>query len=945
MIRLNRILSLIVGSCLFANASYSQDFGGNKPSIAWKQIQNGAGRIIYPAPLDSQARRIADLHRKLVETTPTKLGDRFKPWNTVLLGETVIPNAYVRMAPVMSEYFMHPSPNSFLLGSIRWDDNLAIHENRHMQQFSAFNGGLTRAFRWFLGEEGQLLANGMQIPDYFFEGDAIWQETYGTAQGRGRMPYFYNDFKALWLANKSYSWQKLRSGSLRHLVPNHYQLGYPLVAYGYEKYGLNFWRKVTEDAVRFKGAFYAFNRSIERHSGVSYQQFRADALAWTHDQWLPATRVPFMPQQQLTQTQRNNVTDYLFPAVIGQDSLVAVKRSFQAIPHFVLRHGGKEKKIGVQAITTDHYFTTFPGRIVYASLQRDARYGNTEYSVIQLLDIHSGKQTQITQRSRYYAPVFNPDGTEILAVHYEANLPSALHRLQMPSGQLIAEIPNPARLVYTQSRYLNDQEVVSAVRLPDGRMSIAQIQLKTGETKFLTPPSYHVVGNPIVHGDTIYFNRMDGDADRLFALIRSTQHVYRLNDQAMSVYGVARDQAGNLISSAYTIDGQQLIQLTPSEQRWERYDEKKLTEALPDFGATSLQQGQGVNISNNIQLSDTGTSKRYRKTAALFNFHSWRPELADPEYRYSLTGDQVLSGFSSRLSYTFNRSDRSHGIGGGISYGGWLPVFQVSGDATFNRQLDTALGKTVQYNTAGLSTGAYIPLRWIGRGTTALTLGGSYTWEQLYYRGIGKDILNNRSLKYTTFFLQGFHASQQAVQHINPRWAQSVSLSFRQAHTFVDSWKFVANSRWFFPGLHRNHSFVVDLNYQRRDTMRDLFSNTFNYARGYLALSTREMQHVGFNYHLPLAYPEIGVGNIAFVQRIRANLFFDYTRARARVQGLLRNIDNRSTGAEIYLDGKIWNALPASIGVRYSYLLDTDLRAPNTLNRWEVIIPINIIPD
>lgn len=945
MKRTLRLFACIALVLLTLSPISAQDFGGNKPSINWKQINNSAGQIIYPAALDSQARRIAQLHRKLVAQTPTPLGDRFKPWKTVLLGETVIPNAYVRMAPVMSEYYMHPSPNSFSLGSVRWDDNLAIHENRHMQQFSAFNGGFTRVFRWFLGQEGQLLANGMQIPDYFFEGDAVWQETYGTAQGRGRMPYFYNSFKALWLSNKNYNWQKLRSGSLRHLVPDHYQLGYPLVAYGYEKYGLNFWRKVTEDAVRFKGLFYAFNRAIEKHSGISYKQFREDALGWTRKQVLPANLSQFRTEQTITPTQKNNVIDYLFPTFVGQDSIIAVKRSFQQIPHFVLLQGKQEKKISTQDITTDHNFTTYPGRILYASLQRDARFGNTEYSVIQLVDMHTGKQTQITQRSRYYAPVFNPDGTEILAVHYESNLPSALHRLLMPSGQLLGVTPNPERLVYTQTRYLNEQEVVSAVRLPDGRMSLAQIELQTGQIRYLLPPSYQVIGNPIVQGDTIYFNRMDGDADRLFALIRSTQQVYRLNDHAHSVYGVTVDGTGNLVSSAYTINGQQLIRLSPTDQRWEVYSEKKLTEVLPDFGASTLHQGTGVNISNDVHLTDSSISKPYRKTAGLFNLHSWRPEAADPEFRYTLAGDQVLSGFSSRLSYTFNRSDRSHGIGGGVSYGGWLPVLQVSGDATFNRQLDTAVGKTVQYNTASLSTGAYLPFRWIGRGSTALTLGGSYTWEQLYYRGIGKDILNNRSLKYTTFFLQAFHASQQAVQQINPRWAQSVSMSFRQAHTFVDSWKFVANSRWYFPGLHRNHSFVVDLNYQRRDTLRDLFSNTFNYARGFLALTTRSMQHVGFNYHLPLAYPEVGVGNIAFVQRVRANVFFDYTRARARVQGILQYIDNRSAGVELYLDGKVWNALPASIGVRYSHLLDTDLRAPSSVNRWEVIVPINIIPD
>jgi hypothetical protein len=63
------------------------------------------------------------------------------------------------------------------------------------------------------------------------------------------------------------------------------------------------------------------------------------------------------------------------------------------------------------------------------------------------------------------------------------------------------------------------------------------------------------------------------------------------------------------------------------------------------------------------------------------------------------------------------------------------------------------------------------------------------------------------------------------------------------------------------------------------------------------------------------------------------------------VKRVLTDIKNRSTGAEIYFDTKVWNALPVSFGVRYAYLLDTDLNNPGVKNRWEFIIPIGVIPD
>jgi hypothetical protein len=170
----------------------AQNFGGNPAALKWQQVNTPSSRVIFPKGLDSQANRISNIVRLLDSTTMATIGNRQRKWNIVLLNQTPIPNAYVRLAPVMSELNMLPGQDNFSNGSVRWDDNLIIHENRHMQQLANFNNGLTRAFSFFLGQEGQLLANGITIPDYFFEGDAVWQETLVSAQGRGRMPFFYN---------------------------------------------------------------------------------------------------------------------------------------------------------------------------------------------------------------------------------------------------------------------------------------------------------------------------------------------------------------------------------------------------------------------------------------------------------------------------------------------------------------------------------------------------------------------------------------------------------------------------------------------------------------------------------------------------------------------------------------------------------------------------------
>ncbi|MEO6547011.1 MAG: hypothetical protein ABIN94_03400 [Ferruginibacter sp.] len=923
---------------------FAQQFGGNPSSLHWKQINNNTTRVIFPQGMDSQANRINNINLLLGNTTAYSIGGKQRKWNIILLNQTTISNAYVRMAPIMSELNLVPDQNNFNTGSLRADDNLIIHENRHMQQFSNFNSGLTKVFSFFLGQEGQLLANGIAIPDYFFEGDAVWQETLVSAQGRGRMPSFYNGMKSLWLGNKNYSWMKLRSGSLVDYTPNYYELGYQLVAYGYEKYGEDFWRKVTSDAVHFKGLFYAFNTAIERHSGKTYQQFREDALQYFKERSLPVETRNNELTNFITGTSKNNVKDYLFPAYVSDDTIIVSKQSYKENSSFYLLANGKEEKIRVKDIVIDEYFSYRNEKVVYAAYQSDPRWANRNYSVIRLLDIHTKQQVQLTTRTKYFSPDINTAGTVVLAVQVATNGTNHLHRLDATNGNIVFELPNPHNYFFTQTKYINDNAAISAVRSPEGKMCLVKVDLINGETERITPFSFNVIGYPLVQGDTVYFSAMNKNADKIFAVRLSDKKLFQVTENTNGIYQPAVNSKGVMLFTAFTADGSRLSQRNITTPGWSEVTDESFTNT-PDLYTVDALRRKGAGIL--YSLTDTAnTITPYRKGLHLFNYHSWRPEVNDPEYSYNLYSDNVLTNFSNTATYTFNRSDHSHTFGLFETFAGWFPVLSLGTEYTLNRSIDTALGKSVQFNSGKINAAVSIPLSFIGGRTSKfLNFGGGYNIEQLYYRGIGKNVFSNKSVKYTNLFLAFSNASRQARQHINPRWAQSFSLSYRDAFTLINSHKFVGNSSFYFPGIFTNHSFVINASYQKRDTLGDLFSNNFSYSRGYEALTTRRMYKLGANYHLPLLYPDWGFGNMIFFQRIRANVFYDHTIARARVNRVLTDIKNRSTGAEIYFDTKAWNALPVSFGVRFSHLLDTDLRNPGVKNLWEFIVPIGLIPD
>ncbi|HJY22577.1 MAG TPA: hypothetical protein VJ279_06805, partial [Hanamia sp.] len=64
-----RRITLVTAIVFFYFTGYSQIFGGNPPSLKWKQINTPASRVIFPAGLDSTAMRIANIISFIKEPT------------------------------------------------------------------------------------------------------------------------------------------------------------------------------------------------------------------------------------------------------------------------------------------------------------------------------------------------------------------------------------------------------------------------------------------------------------------------------------------------------------------------------------------------------------------------------------------------------------------------------------------------------------------------------------------------------------------------------------------------------------------------------------------------------------------------------------------------------------------------------------------------------------
>ncbi|RTL60713.1 MAG: hypothetical protein EKK37_00730 [Sphingobacteriales bacterium] len=945
---LKRLMALLTISLLNSLLLSAQQFGGNPASIKWKQINTDTVRVIFPAGLEKQAARVVAITAALQSSTNPTIGNQFKKINIILQNQTTIANGFVALAPFRSEFYVTPDPDNFSLGSLPWADNLAIHEYRHVQQYNNFNKGLTKVFSFFAGEQGRALANAITIPDWFFEGDAVFQETLVSEQGRGRMASFMKEYKALWQQNKNYSWMKLRNGSLKSFVPDHYHTGYQLVAYGYEKYGNDFWKKVTDDAARFKGVFYSFNNSIARNSGKSYKTFRNDAMHYfkqlSFNEKKADEHINF-----ISLAQKNNVVSYLFP-YSAAGKLITLKRTYRDIPAFYIIDENGEHKIKVKDIAIDNYYSYSNGKIIYTAYNNDARWTNRDYSDIRILDVQTGNQIRLTHKTKYFAPDISADGSSVLAVNVTPDGKNEVHILSATDGSVKQVLNNTHQYFFTQTKFLpGNQYAVSAVRDQSGRMALIKLNLNNGETEAITPFTYNVLGYPVVKGDTILFSRMENGADKLFAARLSDKKIFQLTNNENAFYQPVINNNGDLIFSAFTADGSRLAKIDAAKISWQEVN--LADEKINDIYAANALSNSSAKLLDKIGARDF-TSAKYPKATLPFNFHSWRPYIAEPEYGINFYGNNLLNTFQSNLYYTYNRDEQSHFAGFSELFGGFYPMLTAGVEAGFNRPYGVLFpNNTIEvhyFNSATLFTGVFLPLSFTnGRTYKYINIGASYNLEQRAEAFPGKEIFKNKSFDFIRTIFSFSNVSQQAKQNIYPHWAQTLSINYRDAITFQNSHKLVATGNLFFPGIAKNHSLVINAAFQSRDTLADFFTKTFPFSRGYEALNTRSMYKLGVNYHFTLAYPDWGFANLLYFTRIRANAFFDYTNAKAkylRNQGAF-NKSFKSTGGEIYFDTKWWNQLPVSIGVRYSYLLNDDLVNPGRKGLWEIILPLNILPN
>jgi hypothetical protein len=713
-----------------------------------------------------------------------------------------------------------------------------------------------------------------------------------------------------------------------------------LVTYGREKYGNDLWTKVNNDALDFKQLVFPFQKAVQKYTGVEYKQFVNDAFNWYKERMQVEAHTFFANMQPVTKAEKNNVVNYLYPVEEADGSVLVLKTSYRQIPTWVRIHqNGYEEKLRPKDITEDQYYSYRNGKIVYTAFATDARWEWKTYSVIKIWNPAVNEIKKISSKTRLFQPDLSPDATKVIAVNATTDLQTNLQLLAV-DDTLKIDLPNNNNYVYSYPKFSADgSSIISAVRNPKGEMSLVQTNLAANDEQLLFPFSNSVIGFVQVSGDTVLFTSPQNGTDALYMYDLQQKKLFRAADLPNGNYQASINTAtGKLIWNTFTADGYMLLK--------QKITDLRLVEEAAPSQLTDLYVASTKSIERNL-LQDVkpmeGEVKRYRSGLNLFNVHSWRPFTTDPDYGITFYSNNILNTMIGEYTYNYNRNEKSHGVSAALVYGGLYPQLSVGAAQTWNRSQAYNADTTFTWNVSNVNAGVTLPFNFTGGLLFSnLTLSSSINAEQINFTGVAKQLLNNRTLNYSSSSISWVTQTQKAHQQIYPKFANVLSARYRRTINGQQGSQLLLNAGLYLPGFFRNHSIVFFASAFSRDTLRGgLFSNNLSFARGFSAVNLPRMWRVSANYHFPIVYPEFGVANLIYFLRVRGNLFYDYTQAKSLRTG--REFPFESAGGELYFDTRLWNVQPFTFGVRYSRLLTTDVLQPGkNPNQFEFILPIEL---
>lgn len=852
------------------------------PSVKWEQINEDNFTIIYPIELRNVAKKTAHTLTLHLNSISRNIGIKPRKIKIILQNRTLEANGYVQLAPRKSEFYTTPPQGG---DANDWMKMLAIHEYRHVVQFDKLTGKIKFPF-----EELGLAFFGVALPTWFYEGDAVLTETLLSKGGRGTLPSWEMNFRANLLEGKEYSYQKNYLGSYKDITPGYYQLGYFMTTKLHRDYGEDITERLLTRIARNPIRPYNFSRSLKKITGHNTQSWHNETIAQLKDLW-EEQESKINPQKytKINTPPSEFPIAYLYPQQANSGAIYAIKQTPLSVNSIVeIGADGKVKEIVKIGRQHSPYFSYAGGHFTWNEIREDPRYKLRNYSVIHLYNSSSKTRRQITRKSRLFSPTLSNDASLIASIEIDLGNENFLVIIDAQTGEEVNRIPSPHNRNLSHVSFHDDATRVLAVGRNENGASIIEFSLTNNTSKVLLDNQIQEIENPSYLNHEILFKAHYNGIDNLYIFNRDTQEIRQLTSVKYGAFTPSfQPTSQEVLFSNFTgkdyeinrhvIDSAQSVTIDQLNNTFISYFEP-------------LSDSITVTATNDSPAAQSFHPRRYKEINHLFNFHSL--SINDGEYDnlmdYNpglfLLSNNLMNTMALKIGATYDPDIHAFNFHSRLNYNRYYPKLSIGYD---NREQFS--------NIQHPKSKEVLPVRWREH-YSQLQVQFPFSTNRLNYNynlnlGIASSYTRRYNINQADFqnllikdieFPLHYQVSmgrnsRQAQLDLAPRWGQNISLSYRHLpFSNLSGNRFALQSTFYFPGIVRNHSSQIRFNLQERDGVF-AYDNIIPMVSGFDQLSPTQPQNtLLLNYKFPFAYPDFEIGSLAYVKRLKANLFADF---------------------------------------------------------------------
>jgi len=941
----------------------------NNPPLRWRQINTPNFKVIFPKGFEEQANRMANTLEYIRTPEAATLGSLPGKISIVLQNQSSLSNAFVAITPRRSEFYTMPSQNYNFVGNNDWMNLIASHEYRHIVQFQHAKRGFNKALYYLLGNNTLSVMSYISVPPWFWEGDAVATETAFTQSGRGRIPYFDLVFKTNLLEGRTFNYNKQFLRSYKHNIPDHYVLGYNMVSYLRKKTGdPHIWESVTARAWSAPFIPFTFSRALKKESGLYVKDLYEEMAADFQKKWkVQIDTLTLTPFEKVNPRTSKAYTDYFYPHELEDNSILVMKSGIGTIEELVTIANAKERKAFTPGpINNTGMISVANSRVVWNEYRYDPRWRVRTYSVIMGYDLGDKTVRVVSRNSRYAAAALSPDGYKVATVETTTDYKTRLVVLDYYKGAIIKEFENPENNFISMPHWDKEGNNIYALHTNEKGKAIVRFDFTSGSLTTLTDYSQENVGYPVPFDGYVFYNSPRSGIDNIYAFHIESGKRYQLTTSKYGAYNPSISRDGKTIFyNEQSRDGMDVAKIPFAPDQW-----KEVSKTFTPSGALYQHLVQQENHPDLFQHVPTEKfpSTKYSTVGGMLNPYSWGLYFNDDltQADIGISSQDVLSTTRLNAGYTVDINERTGAWNAGISYQGLYPIVDANfsmgtrsvdeGDLRYQKIVgtdttDVVENLTFDWKENTIEAGLRIPLittnsRFLGSftisnyvGYTRVTDfknsidGGGRLLPSNYPQYFFRNYADGGNLVFNHFSLSGYRLLKQSRRDINSKWGQLFFMNLYGTPYENDyrGKQFSFQGRLYFPGLARHHSIWGYWAYQNTDiadvslnTKTGLdnytFRNQIPLPRGQSVSRFEKFYSMSANYTLPLWYPDVNIGPLVNIQRVRANAFFDYGFGSSLVNQRSSSREYLSTGVEVKFDINVLRLLPQlDIGFRYSY--------------------------